>query len=142
MTLATSIPIPTALIVALICGFVLALFKVAEYLVGRYANGRRQAVNPNPHWTDVTGEVRPVTMQECAARHTTLTEELKKGSEKMERLDSSFQEVRDAVKSLESKVGAEVELRIRSYADEAVDAHEKGLMHRNSKDSGPLTRKR
>ena len=102
-----------AAVVAVAYGIMKGVFWGVEFLRKKWAN----ETTKNAEKLKV--EIQHVPMQDCLARHETLTGELRRGSDKMEKMDSSIQEVKTELINLSSQIGAGVELRIRKYADES-----------------------
>ncbi|NIO76650.1 MAG: hypothetical protein GTN69_12410, partial [Armatimonadetes bacterium] len=48
-----------------------------------------------PHWTDLTGEQRPVTHGECNLRHQQLQRDLDKGEERWAEMQRGIQAIRE-----------------------------------------------
>lgn len=130
----------TVLVTAVVVGFVLGMFRGIEYLVKKYSSNGKPAAPA--HWSDATGELRPVITTECSQRHEQLTRELAKGSDRMAALGDSVREVRTDVQDvktevlkLQSAVGAETELRIKETAEaaasKAISIHERSALHKN-----------
>lgn len=126
----------TAVISAVVMSLVVGIFKGIEMLRAKWAAEAKADMQTVAHWTDVTGEIRPITSQECAGRHAVLTEEFRKNSAKVEKLDSTLTDVKLALQGLAGEMGSGVELRIRSYADDIaashVSQHEKAMHPRSS----------
>jgi len=144
-TFAESVQVDTALVTAATLGIMWGMFQGIAWLIKKYTGNPQNLPAMTPphieqqpvHWTDITGEMRPVNSQECAARHAALTEELKKGSSRMERLTDSVNEVSTQLVRVGEQIGAGVDLRIRTVADQSADSaiakHESGPYHRNNK---------
>lgn len=130
----------TAAVMGAVMGIIFGVAMLVKYLLSRRSNGGNSV--PQPAWTDVTGETRPVLNQECAARHAQLAEAMKAGSAKMAALGESIQEVKTEVIKLQNYVEAGVELRIRTCANETIEKHERGPLHRSTGTSGTYPKAR
>lgn len=132
--LAKSVQIDSAVVTAAVIGLMWGLFKGIAWVIQKYSGPAVPAPPDHPsHWTDVTGEIRPVNNQECAARHAALTEELRKGTGRMAKINDSVQGVEKQLVRVNEQIGAGVDLRIQKTADESatreVGKHEDGPYH-------------
>ena len=86
-----------------------------------------QQPSPPSHWTETTGELRPVLSSECAARHAKLDTELQRGSTRFGELKDDIGQVREEMIGMrgEVKTGfASIPGQISSAAQAAINRHE------------------
>ena len=101
-----------------------------QYVQQRLGKTQESVPSPPSHWSEITGEHRPVLSSDCEARHAKLTEELQRGGDR-------FSELKDSIGGMrEDMIGLRGDLRagfasipgdISKAAQAAVNRHEDRL---------------
>ena len=115
---------------AVAMGVVLGIFKGIEMLRAKWSKDTKDATG-NPqlvHWTDLTGEQRPVTKGECDKKHADMSDDLRRGREKFDKQADSIQKISVTMTELrgEMRTGfAELGKQVIEAVESGVDKHER-----------------
>lgn len=133
----------TAILTAIMVGVMLGIFKGFDWYLKRRGNDKKPDAAP-VHWTDLTGEQRPITHTECKEQHVGLAEELRRGSDKMAAQTDSMIAIKETVLELKGDMRtgfAEVKTHVAEVVGESMGKHEHGPLHRSSRSSAGSYRK-
>lgn len=125
----------SGIITAVVMGLMIGIFKGIEWLRSKWSaesNALRNQINNHQNWTDVTGEIRPVTSSECKEKHTSLQQDLARGSDKFVSQAETINTIEKAILRMEGdiKVGfASIPNQVNKTVGAALDKHESGPLH-------------
>lgn len=126
---------------AVVLGLILGIFKGIEWLRSKWSaeNAIRNRQNQTMHWTEITGEIRPVTASECKDKHNKLSEDLTRGSNRFNSQAETITNVEKAILRMEGDIKAgfaSIPSKVHKTVESALTKHETGPLHGYRKKQG------